>query len=129
MAGSFTLVGQGLALDYVFTAATPTRPTTWYVALHVGANGGSGAANEIAGNGYARQAVTFSRSGNIISNTAGLSFGPDTTVNWGSATDITIWDAVTGGRCLAQGPAASAVLYAVGDTATIAAGALTFQVT
>ena len=129
MAGTFTAVGEGLALDYLFDAATITRPTTWYIALHTGANGGAGASNEIVGNGYARQAVTFSRTGNVVSNTAGVTFGPNTGTAWGTVTDITVWDAATSGRCLAQGTATASVTYAVGDSATIAAGAETITLT
>jgi hypothetical protein len=125
MPGTLTLVGEAFALDYLFDAAAVTRPTAWYVALHAGANGGAGANNEIIANGYARQAVVFTRALNVVSNNAILSFGPDTTVGWGSVTDITIWDALTAGRCLAQGTASAAVIYAIGDTATIAVGALT----
>jgi hypothetical protein len=125
MAGTLTLVGEALALDYMFDASAVTRPTTWFMALHVGANGGAGAANEIVGNGYARQAVTFTRAGNVISNSTLVTFGPDTTGNWGTVTDVTVWDALTGGRCLAQGTATASVVYAVGDSATIAIGAET----
>ena len=129
MAGTFTAVGEALALDYMFTAAAVTRPTVWYQALHAGANGGAGAANELAGNGYARQAVTYTRAGNVMSNSTATAFGPNITANWGSVTDITVWDSLTGGRCLAQGTAGAAVIYNVGDTATIAVGAHTISQT
>lgn len=125
MAGTLTLVGVQRTLDWLFTTGAPTRPATWFVALHVGANGGAGAANEIVGLGYARQAVTFTRSGQVMSNTAILTFGPDITTNWGSVTDISVWDSVTAGVCLAQGTDTAPVAYVVGDSATIAAGALT----
>lgn len=123
MPGTLTAVAEGLVLDWLFTTGSPTRPTTWFMALHTGPNGGAGAANEIVGNGYARQAVTFTRVGNVMSNTGILTFGPDTTVPWGTVTDITIWTLVTGGVCLAQGTVASSVPYTVGDSATLAIGA------
>jgi hypothetical protein len=129
MAGTFTATAQNRVLNWLFTTSAPTRAATWFVALHVGANGGAGAANEIVGNGYARQAVAFTISGNVASNSGALSFGPDTTANWGTVTDITIWDLVTGGTCLAQGTVAASVAYAVGDTATVAIGALTVTLT
>jgi hypothetical protein len=129
MPGTLTLTGQGRALDWMFTVSAPTRPTTWFAAMHVGANGGAGGSNEIVGNGYARQAVSWSRSGNVVSNTAVLTFGPDTSVNWGNVTDVTIWDSLTSGTCLAQGTATAAVTYAAGDTATIAANALSISLT
>jgi hypothetical protein len=129
MAGILTLVGEQLALDYLFTASAVTRPTTWFVALHTGANGGAGAANEIVGNGYARQAVTFTRSTNVASNSTLGTFGPNVTSSWGTVTDVTIWDAVTAGRCLAQGTATASVAYSVGDSATIAISALSITLT
>lgn len=129
MAGTFTATAENRVLNWIFTTSSPTRPTTWFLALHTGANGGAGASNEISGNGYARQAVTFTVSGNVASNSGAISFGPDTTGNWGSVTDITIWDSVTTGVCLAQGTVSAAVSYAVGDTATIAIGALTITLT
>jgi hypothetical protein len=58
-----------------------------------------------------------------------ITFGPDVTTNWGSVTDITVWTASTAGTCLAQGTAAAAVTYAVGDSATIAIGAHTITLT
>jgi hypothetical protein len=129
MSGTLTPLADALALDYLLTSGTVTRPTAWYVALHAGANGGSGANNELVGNGYARQAVTFSLTGNIAENTAQLTWGPNTGTSWGTVTDVTVWDSSTGGRCLAQGPAVSPVTYAVGDEATMAAGALTVSLT
>ena len=125
MANTFTAIGEALALDYMFDATAVTRPTTWYIALHTGANGGAGATNEIVGNGYARQSVTFTRSSNVMSNSTACTFGPNTGTAWGTVTDITIWDSLTSGRCLAQGTATSSVTYAVGDSATIAIGAET----
>lgn len=129
MAGTLTPTGDQMALDFLFDATTVTRPTTWFISLHTGANGGAGASNEVVGNGYARQAVTFTRSAQTVSNTAVLTFGPDTTTNWGTVTDMCIWTAVTGGTCLVQGTASASVAYAVGDSATVAIGAFTITVT
>lgn len=125
MAGTYTPTGDQRSLDWLFTTTSPVRPTTWFMALHTGANGGSGANNEIVGNGYARQSVAFTRASNVVSNSAAITFGPDTTAAWGVVTDISIWDSVTGGTCLAAGTAASSVNYAVGDSATVAAAAFT----
>lgn len=130
MANTLTAVGQGLALDYLFGTAVLTRPTAWYIALHTGANGGAGAANEIgAGVGYARQSVTYSRTGNLENLAVLATFGPNTVTNWGTVTDVTVWDSLSGGRCLAQGTATAPVAYAVGDTASIAVNAQTITLT
>lgn len=127
MAGTLTAVGDALALDYIFSTATLTRPTTWYLALHTGANGGAGAANEIVGNGYARQSVTLSRASNVVSNSSLVTFGPCTGTAWGTVTDVTTWDSLTGGRCLAQGTATASVAYYVGDSATVVISSLTIS--
>jgi hypothetical protein len=129
MAGTLTATAEASALDWLFTTGSPTRPTTWFVALHTGANGGAGAANEISGMGYARQPVTWSRTGNVASNTALLTFGPDATTSWGTVTDVTVWDLVTAGTCLAQGTATASVSFGLGESATIGIGALTIQLT
>lgn len=122
-----TATAENRVLNWLLTTSAPTRPTTWYVALHVGASGAAGASNEITGNGYARQPITaFNVSGNVASNPAQLSFGPNTTANWGTVTDATVWDSITAGTCLLTGTVTTPVAYAVGDTATFAAGALTF---
>jgi hypothetical protein len=125
MAGTLTVTGDQRALDWLFTTGSPTRAATWFLSLHVGANGGAGASNEIVGNGYARQAVTFTRSAQTMSNTAVITVGPNTTANWGTVTDLCIFDLVTAGTCLAQGTASTSVAYNIGDSATIAIGALT----
>lgn len=126
---AFTSTAENRALNWMFTTGAATRPTTWFVALHAGANGGQGANNELSGNGYARQAVTFTVSGNVASNSASISFGPNTTSNWGTVTDVTVWDTVTGGTCLSVGTATASVAYSVGDTATIASSALQITLT
>jgi hypothetical protein len=126
---AFSASGENLALQWMFTTGTPTRPTTWYLALHAGANGGSGAANELSGNGYARQAITFSVTGNVATSTNAQTFGPNTTSAWGTVTDGSIWTASTGGICLSAGTLAASVAYAVNDTATVATGATTVTLT
>lgn len=128
MAGTLSATGENRALAWLFTTSSPTRPTTWYLSLHAGANGGAGAANELVGNGYARQAVTWTQSGNQISNTASVTFGP-ATGSWGTVTDICVWDSLTTGTCLAQSTATASVAYSSGDSATIAASALVLTLT
>jgi hypothetical protein len=121
--------GQALVLDWLLTTSAATRPTAWYVSLHTGAAGANLASNEIVGNGYARQAETFTRASNVCTAVSNLTFGPDTTANWGSATDFGLWTAASGGTPLWGGTFASAVSFAVGDSATIAGSALTFTLT
>ena len=122
MAGTLTPTGDDLALDFLFDTIAVTRPTAWYVALHVGPNN-NGTTNEIVGNGYARQAMTYTRSGNVVTNSTLATFGPCTGSAWGTVTDVTVWDSLTAGRCLGQGTATASVTYNVGDSATLAIAA------
>lgn len=98
--------GENLVQNFRLNAVAATRPTTWFVGLHTGDPGETGATNEVstAGTGYARQAVTFGASaGGIVANTGLVLFGPAVTA-WGTITHVSIWDAVTVGNCLDKGP-------------------------
>lgn len=86
--------GENLSLQWLLTTGAPARPAAWQVALHIGANGGAGATNEIAINlGYQRQSETFTVSGNVATGVSALAFGPDVTTAWGTATDFSLWTA------------------------------------
>jgi hypothetical protein len=95
-----------LALNFLFNTETATRPTAWYVALHDGDPGDTGA-NEITTSedaDYARKSVTFgAASGGQCLSASQVSW----TVNSGSAgftvTHASIWDAATSGNCLIAG--------------------------
>lgn len=122
--------GENLLLKFLLTTQAATRPTAWYVGLHTGSAGAAGATNEIStSSGYARQAQTFTLAGNVATGVANLTFGPDVTTAWGTVTDFSLWDAPTGGNCLWVGTVGSPVVYAVGDSATLAGSALTFTLT
>lgn len=122
---AFSNFAETLVLTWIFTNGAATRPTAWYVALHTADPTEVGNVGELSGNGYARQAVTFTApASGATDNTALLTFGPNTTTNWGSVSHLSVWDAVTAGNCLAKGALSSAVTINVGDSLTIAAGAL-----
>ncbi len=64
MASSFGDALEVMLLNWAFTdAEAPTRPNAWYISLHTGDPGESGA-NELSSGtnkaGYARQQATFS---------------------------------------------------------------------
>jgi hypothetical protein len=107
-------------------AAAATRPTAWYVSLHTGSPGETGASNELSGNGYARQEVTggFTISTNTATNGGLLTFGPNTSSNWGTVSHVGVWDAVSAGNCLVKGALTASKAATVGDSITIAAGEL-----
>lgn len=132
MASQFTNAAETLALAWLFTTGTATRPTAWYVALSTTTPTTTGTnVTEPAGNGYARQAVTFGApAGNpaSISNTGILTFtasGGD----WGTITYITIYDAATAGGTLAIGQLTNSKLIQNGDSLQFAVAAITVTLT
>src|SRR5690554_6163419 len=93
-------------LKWLFTAvAMGTRPTSWYVSLHTGDPSLDGSDNESTDTNYARQAVAFTAS----QDTAGDPWQAENDADlvfpgMASATTIThvaVFDATTGGNCLA----------------------------
>jgi hypothetical protein len=64
-----------------------------------------------------------------MSNTGLLLFGPCVTSAWGMVTDVTLWNAQSGGACYAEGQVDSPVTYLVGEAAIIAVGSLTLTLT
>lgn len=123
---------EDLVSKWLFNAAAATRPTAWYVALHTGDPGETGASNEITGaGGYARQgSIAFTANGDgTVDNDAAITFGPCTGSDWGTISHISIWDAVTGGNCLIKGALTASKTVAVGDSLQFAAAALVPQLT
>lgn len=117
---------ENLLLDWLMTAGAATRPTAWYVALHTSApTDAAPSTGELSGLGYARQAATFTVTGDTADNDADLTFGPNTTTDWGTVTHASIWDALTTGNCLWHGALTASKAVAVGDEFKIAAGSLT----
>lgn len=115
--GNLTTYGKNAALDYLMTG-------TRYVALHSADPTATGAVAEIgAGNGIARQPSTFSASsGGAASNNAALVFGPASAGY--TPSHITIWDSLTGGNCIWQGPLSAATPVPLGRSYEIAVGDL-----
>lgn len=126
---ALSVYAENLVQTLLLTTSVGVRPTAWYVGLHSGTAGTTGATNELSVTaGYARQPQTFNITGNIATGVVGLSFGPCVTTPWGTVTDFSLWDAPVGGNCLWVGTVGIPVAYTIADTAIIAAGALTFQI-
>jgi hypothetical protein len=112
-------------VDWLLGGATPTRPTTRYLARHTADPGETGATAEISGNGYARQAVTFgAASGGAASNTSTHTFTA-AGGSWGTITYFSVWDASTSGNCLYSGALTTARTIADTESLTVAAAAIT----
>jgi hypothetical protein len=100
---------------------------TAYVSLHTADPGDTGA-NELVGNGYARQPVTFSNPSNthnpsVDSNAAIVSFAT-ATAGWGTVTNFGLWTAATAGTFLGGQALNTARTVLANDVARFLAGAL-----
>ena len=67
---SFSDTFETTVLTWSFTTSSATRPTEWHIALYTASPSDPGGGTEVTGGGYARQAVTFTVSGNTASNNA-----------------------------------------------------------
>ena len=117
---------EKLLLDWMMTNGAATRPTSWFVALFTAPPSDSGGGTEVAGNGYARQAVTFAAAaspGGTTNNTGAVSFTAAGGA-WGTVTHVGIFDAVTTGNMLWHGPLAAPRTVNDGDTLTFTIGAI-----
>lgn len=94
-----------------------------YAALHTADPGETGVTGELSGDGYTREAVTMTTSGDTVSNSGDIVWGP-VTANKGTVTHVSVWDAVTAGNCLYKGALDASFSWPSG-TYTIAAGNLT----
>lgn len=120
-------------LDGVLGGPDFVRPGTVHIALFTTgtlSEDGTGAV-EVSGGGYTRLAVTNTAtefpasSGSPSKKTnANLLLFPTATADWGTVTQWAIYDAGTTGNMLYYGTFASSRLIQTGDTATVAAGAL-----
>ena len=120
---NLTNFSENQLLVWQLTNGAVTRPTAWFVGVGTGHTDIT-LTGEPSGNGYARQAITFSVTNDTATNTALLVFGP-ASVAWGSMASVGVFSAASGGDCLWTGALAAPRTIDVGDSLTIAAGALT----
>jgi hypothetical protein len=125
---SFTDYTENLALTYLFTTGSVTRPTTWYVGLFTAAPSDTGGGTEVSGSGYARvSAGTISGSGTAttFTNAAAIEFAAASGGNWGSVGWAGIFTDLSGGTLLAWAPLTTAKTINDGDIFRIPASSLT----
>lgn len=123
-----TTHGANLVATWLWTAGAATRPTQWWLGVGTGANA-AGLTGEPSGNGYARQQITQTVTGGAGTTGVDETFGPVTGSAWGNITHGAIFDASTGGNCLATGELSAAKQMDVGDTLTFPAGDIDTTVT
>ena len=120
---SFSDTFETRMLTWVFTNSSATRPSAWFVALYTGAPNDAGGGTEVSGGAYARQAVTFSVSGDTATNTGAIEY-PTATAGYGTVTHVGIFDASTGGNLIAYAALTASKTIDTGDVLRLPAGDL-----
>jgi hypothetical protein len=120
---SFSNTFETRVLTWVFTTGSATRPTAWHVALYTAAPDDTGGGTEVSGGAYARQAVTFTVSGNTATNSAALEY-PTATAPYGTVTHVGVFDASTGGNLIAYAALTTSKTIDTGDVLRLPAGDL-----
>ena len=117
---------ENLALKFLLTNTTATRPTAWYVALFTTATSDAGGGTEVStsGTAYSRQAISFTVTNDTATNSSTITFSA-ATANWGSIGWVAIYDASTGGNQLFHGAVTTAKTIESGDTFQISSSNLT----
>lgn len=128
MAGISTYLAHKI-LDHVLGGVTYTPPSTVYMALYLSNPGDNDTGTEVSGNGYQRQAVTFSAANNRrIVNSNQVEF-PEPTGPWGTITHFGLKDAATGGNLLFYGELSAAVTIGPGQQLIFRAGDIQIEAT
>lgn len=135
MAGKANYLEEGL-LNHIFRSTSFSQPGTLYIALFTTAPGEDGTGGtEVSGGSYARASVDTTDSTwtdpsagtqGETDNVAKIVF-PVATANWGTVTDVGIYDASGGGNLLYFGSLGASVAVAVGDQPYFDVGALNVQ--
>lgn len=108
-------------LDALCRSVAWTEPAAFYVKLHLGDPGASGASNAAANT--TRQSVTFSAaSAGAITNSAAVTW--TSVPNTETYSHISFWDAVSGGTFIGSDALDVARSVTAGDTFEIAIGDL-----
>ena len=108
-------------LDHVFAGNAYSAPAAVYVGLFTTNPDEDGSGTEVSGGSYARQAGSFTVSGNTATTTAAIEF-PTATATWGTITHIGIYDASSAGNLLAYAALTASKAIASGDVFRIPTG-------
>jgi hypothetical protein len=110
-------------LDHVFANNAYTSPTTVYVSLHTANPDEDASGTEVTGGGYARQAGSFTVSGNTATTSAAIEYATATAA-YGTVSHVAIWDASTAGNMLAYAALTASKSIDTGDVFRIPTGDL-----
>lgn len=87
-------------INLLLRATVFTPPATTYCALYTVAPTASGGGTEVAGNGYARQAIVWGAPVNGTSLSTNDVVFPIATADWGTITSFSVFNQSTGGDML-----------------------------
>ncbi len=117
-------------IDHFLRNSAYSPAATVYVGLFTSAVGDDWTGTECSGGDYSREVIAFDASGGtrVTQNTSLITF-TEASASWGTVGWVGIKDADTVGNGLAWGAVDTAKVIDTGDTAKIAAAALTFTFT
>lgn len=115
---------ETLALKFLLTTDTATRPTNWYVGLFTSDPTDADSGTEVSGTNYTRETVTFTVTGPTADNST-VTFAAAGAGGWGTITHVGVYDASTAGNLLFHGAVTTSKQIDEGDTFQISSGALT----
>jgi hypothetical protein len=120
---SFSNTYETNVLTWTFTNSAVTRPTAWYLGLFTSDPGEASGGTEISGSGYAREAITFTVSGDLATNSGAIEFDA-ATGSWGTITHVAVFDAITSGNQIAYAALSTSKAIDTGDILRVPAGDL-----
>jgi len=126
VADNLSATAENLALDWILSVGTPTRPTAPLKVALVTANGDDATAGtEVAGGSYVRQDLSVAAAVNgATSNSADLVW---TGMPAATVVGVEIWDSAGSPVRLWYGPLSASRTVAAGDELRLAAGALSLS--
>jgi hypothetical protein len=129
MSASKSNYSRGAIYKALLRNTTFTVGANIYMSLHTAAPGLTGA-NEITGNAYARQAITFAADANGAGASSNApQFPAPTPSNWGTATHFGLWDAASAGNYIGGDALTNPVATSVGVPILFPIGSVTWTET
>lgn len=126
---SLSNFSENLALNFLFNTSAVTRPTAWYVQLHMTDptdTGTAGTQPTITAGDYDRKTLgatgLTTSTASTCNNPGAVSWTANAAAATYTFTHISIWDAVTNGNCLGAGPLAAPETVAANGVLTIPIG-------
>ena len=120
---SFSNAFETTVLTWAFTTGSVTRPTAWHLALFTSNPAEDASGTEVSGGGYARQAATFTVSGNTASNSGAIEY-PTATAGYGTVSHVGVFDASSGGNLISYAALTTSKTIDTGDVFRVPAGDL-----